>query len=187
MPTFSEKRLARNFYKTLRRFNVSPKAVADDGVHAAITLLATAQSITADIVALDVPRNVSIKGTKAGASLTGNVKIYGKNVDGADITETIAINTNDSEVLGLLAFKSVSRIDVPVRVTTADTVKIGFGKKIGFPEVIKGDCVLFASLNEVVEATRPAVVHGAEVHNCTFAPNSAPNGNELVVIYFVAP
>ena len=186
MTTFSEKRVARNFYKTLRRFNVSPLAVSAVGVHAAITLLATTQSITDNFLVLDVPRNVTIKGTMAGATLTGNVKIYGLNANGANITETIALNGN-TEVVGALAFKSVTRVDLPVRITAADTVSIGFGKKIGFPEVIVGDCVLFTSLNKVYEATRPTVAVGAGVENCTVSPNSAPNGTALVVVYFVAP
>jgi len=187
MTTFSEKRVARNFYKTLRRFNVSPAAVNAAGVHANITLLATTQAIAdGTFAALDCPRNVTIKGTMAGASLTGNVKIYGLNTDGAQITETIALN-NNTEVMGNLAFAKVTRVDLPVRITAADTVSIGFGKKIGFPEVIAGDPVLFTSLNEVVETTRPTVAHGAGVHDCTFAPNSAPNGTKFIVVYFVAP
>jgi hypothetical protein len=186
MTTFSEKRVARNFYKTLRRFNVSPLAVSTTAVHAAVTLLATTQSIVDNFTNPDVPRNVTIKGVMAGATLTGNVKIYGLNADGANITETIALNAS-TEVVGALAFKTVTRVDLPVRITANDTVSIGFGKKIGFPEVVVGDCVLFTSLNKVFETTRPTVATGTDVHNCTIAPNSAPAGTALVVIYFVAP
>ncbi|MGD0002881.1 MAG: hypothetical protein ABSE06_01485 [Anaerolineaceae bacterium] len=186
MTTFSEKRVARNFYKTLRRFNVSPAAVSATAVHAAITLLATTQAIVTGFTNPDFPRNVTIKGTMAGASLTGNVKIYGLNMDGANITETIALN-NNNEVLGNLAFKTVTRVDLPVRVTAADTVSIGMGKKIGLPEVVLGDCVLFTSLNGAVETVRPTVAVASGVEGCTFAPSTSPNGNALIVIYFIAP
>ena len=186
MTTLSEKRVSRNFYKTLRRLNVSPLAVSTTAVHAAVTLLTTTQSIVDNFTSPDVPRNVTIKGVMAGATLTGNVKIYGLNADGANITETIALNAS-TEVVGNLAFAKVTRVDLPVRITAADTVSIGFGKKIGFPEIVPGDTVMFTSLNKVFEVTRPTVAVGAGVENCTVSPNSAPNGTALVVVYFVAP
>lgn len=51
-------------------------------VHAAITLLATTQSVTTSITNPNAPRCLSITGTKAGATLTGNVLITGTDADG---------------------------------------------------------------------------------------------------------
>ena len=170
----------------LRCYAVSPKTLDTAGVHAAITLLATAQDISTGIVGPDVPRVLSITGTMAGASLTGNVVIYGYDVDGNPLKQTIALN-NNATVAGNLAFKSIYQISLPVRITAADTVKIGFTDAIGLPEIIPGDTVVMTTLDGAFEATRPTVVHDhALVSKCTIDPNTALATGKELCIYYIA-
>lgn len=155
-------------------------------VHASITLLTTVQDI-APTTQPDVPRNITIKGAKAGGSLTGNVVITGTNVRGAVISETIAINTNDSEVSGLKAFKTITNIHVPVRVTSADTVSIGVGDCLGLDRCMEGDEVLYVTFAGVYETTRPTVVADSdEVEKNTMNINGTLDGSSDIVVGFIS-
>lgn len=90
-------------------------AESDDGVLAATDLNATAQSITAGLHNPAVPRNVKVDGS--AANIAGNVKVYGTNFAGDAINETIALN-GVTAVAGNLAFKTVTKVDLPARVNT---------------------------------------------------------------------
>jgi hypothetical protein len=170
-----------------RRQKISNAAIGTNVyVHAAITLLTTVQDIT-PTTQPDVARIVSITGTKAGGSLTGNVVITGTNIRGEVITDTIAINTNDSEVFGVKAFKTITNIRVPVRVTSADTVKIGVGDALGLDRCMEGDEVIYATFGGVYETTRPTVVaDDNEVEKNTVNPNGTLNGSADLVVGFIS-
>jgi hypothetical protein len=87
-------------------------AASSDGVHAAMNLGAAVQAITTGITNPGVPRNIRIDGNVSG--ITGNVKITGTNFDGKVITEEITAN-GTTAVDGNLAFKTVTKIDLPVQ------------------------------------------------------------------------
>ena len=90
-------------------------AANTNGVMALTNLGVVAQSITTGLISPAVPRNLQIDGNVSG--ITGNVKIYGTNFAGAAITETIALDgTTDKP--GNLAFKTVTKVDLPVQVHT---------------------------------------------------------------------
>jgi hypothetical protein len=99
-------------------------------VHAAITLAAAPQTITTAITSPAVPRCLSITGTKAGSTLTGNVVITGTDEDGVACSATIALEDNETIFDYWQLFSTVTQIVVPVQVTTGDTVKIGFVDKL---------------------------------------------------------
>jgi hypothetical protein len=170
------------FLTKLREHTVSPIATDADGIHAAVTLLAAAQVVSTAIVQPDVPRVVTITGAKAGANLTGNVVIWGLDVDGNPVKDTIALNDN-ATVAGVKAFKYVQQINLPARVTVADTVEVGFNDAIGLPELIPGDTILAAIFNKVYETVRPTVHIGAAVADCYVDPNSALDGSSLILVY----
>jgi hypothetical protein len=92
-------------------------------VMAKTTLLAATQEITAVV---DPPwaQFAVIRGFKAGLTLTGNVVVHG--TDGADleVSDTIALN-DDNIVTGDQAFKTITSVDLPVRVTAGDQVSVG--------------------------------------------------------------
>jgi hypothetical protein len=96
-----------------------------DFVHTAITLGATAQSVTTDITNPPIPRCLSITGTKAGATLTGNVVITGTGENGEACSVTIALDGNETVFDYWQLFAAVSQIDLPARTAAGDTVKIG--------------------------------------------------------------
>lgn len=85
---------------------------SSDGVHAAMNLGAAVQSITTGITNPAVPRNIRIDGNVAG--ITGKVKITGVNFAGDVITEEIQAD-GITAVDGNLAFKTVTKIDLPVQ------------------------------------------------------------------------
>lgn len=94
-------------------------------VHAAITLLATPQVIATVIASPAVPRCLSITGTKAGATLTGNVVLTGTDENGDACSATIALDGNETIFDYWQLFATVTQIDLPAQTTAGDTVKIG--------------------------------------------------------------
>jgi len=117
------------------RYNTTPAVKSATATKAAFTLLVGAQpGITAGITQPDVPRTMTVKGNDA--NVTGNVVIHGTNFADAVVTDTIALNAA-TEVLGLVAFKTVTSIDFPAyAVAGTETVSIGRGAGIGFPSII---------------------------------------------------
>ena len=93
----------------------SAVALDADGVLGLTNLGATAQTITAGLTDPAVPRGLSVVGNVSG--VTGNIKVYGTNYAGAAITETLALN-GTTPVLGAKAFRSVTKVDLPVQVHT---------------------------------------------------------------------
>lgn len=164
----------------------APDAASATYVHANITLTTAIQSITTGITSPDFPRVITIKGTKAGGALTGNVVITGTNIRGEVITDTIALNDN-SEVAGVKAFKTITSIQVPVRATAGDVVSIGVSDALGLDRCMSGDEVLMAAADGVYEATRPSVVFDTdEVEKNTMDPNTALNASIDFTVAYIA-
>jgi len=167
-----------------KAFDTATVAAADS-VHAAVTLLTTTQNITTVITQPTCPRVVSITGTKAGGSLTGNVVITGLDAGGAVVTDTIAINTNDSTVSGVVAFAVITNIALPVRATSGDTVKIGVTEKLGLGHKLAHNTVLAAYHNNALEATpATAVVSATNMSLNTVDLNTSLN-NAVVDVYLI--
>src|SRR3972149_3688195 len=97
------------------RYQITPEAASAVAIHAAINLAAGAQNVATGITNPDVPRTVTIKGNVAG--IVGNVVISGTNINGEEITDTIALN-GVTEVEGVKAFKTVTNINLPARTHT---------------------------------------------------------------------
>jgi len=90
-------------------------AASSNGIHAAMNLSAVAQAITTGITNPAVARNIRIAGNVAG--INGKVKITGTNYAGKVISEELTAN-GTTAVDGALAFKTVSKIDLPLQVHT---------------------------------------------------------------------
>jgi hypothetical protein len=176
--------LSRGF---IARFQVSSAdAVAQSitGILGVTPLTAQTQSIIAGISNPAVPRNVKIKANAAGVA--GNVVITGTNYQGLEISETLALN-GTTEVLGNKAFKSVTRIDLPIETHAGtDTVSVGFSNKLGIPYKLSLDTVLVAYREGVKEGTAPTVtVSPTNIEDNTVLLNSALNGTQIDVILVV--
>jgi hypothetical protein len=87
-------------------------AASSDGVHAAMNLGAAVQAITTGITNPAVPRNIRIDGNVSG--INGKVKITGTDFAGTVITEEIQADGTTAKD-GALAFKTVTKIDLPVQ------------------------------------------------------------------------
>ncbi|MEN6349333.1 MAG: hypothetical protein ABFD08_08070 [Syntrophomonas sp.] len=90
-------------------------ALSANGVKALTNLGAAAQAIATGIINPAVPRALSIVGNVAG--ITGDVVITGTNYADGAITETLALN-GVTTVNGNKAFKTITKIDLPVQVHT---------------------------------------------------------------------
>lgn len=152
-------------------------AASNTAVHAAIALTEAAQDITTNITNPAVPRALRIKGNQAGVA--GNVVIEGTNYAGEAITETIAANGANA-VEGNKAFKTVTKITVPVLVGEGDTISVGFNDKLGLPYKLAHNTVLAAYHNNTLEGTAPTVtVSAADLESNTIDLNTALNGKQV--------
>lgn len=161
------------------------KATAGDNaaILVATELTAEAQTITENIAQPNnIPRNISVVGNVAG--ITGNVTISGINYNNDPITETLVLNGNTA-VLGNKAFKTITEVGLPVQTADGNTVSIGVGEKLGLPYKLFNKIVLYASLDNVAEATAPTLTIDPEVlENNTVKLNSALDG-KVVDMYFL--
>lgn len=162
------------------RYRTAPALASATGVHAAITLTTSTQTVTTGITNPGVPRILTIKGSQA--SQAGNVVITGTNINDEVITETIALNEANS-VDGTKAFKTVTSIALPVRTTAGDTVSIGTGAKIGFPCAIPNASLVFAkSFNLTVDAG--TVTAAATVESSLYAAAGTFDGAKYLDLFF---
>lgn len=163
--------------------SVADAVVASDtGVHAVILLTAAPQDIIAAITNPAVPRALRIKGNQAGAA--GNVVITGTNYAGEIITETIAAN-GATAVEGNMAFKTVTKITVPILVGAGDSISVGWNEKLGLPFKLAHNTVLATYLDNTKEGTVPTVTtDAANLENNTLDLNSALSG-KVVDAYLI--
>ena len=85
-------------------------------------------------------RNVTVIRTVGGnADTPGTIIVAGTDVDGRAVSDTIAVGTTGVTVVGVVAFKTVTSVTGAGWVINqaADTVKVGFGDKIGLPSAIR--------------------------------------------------
>lgn len=132
------------------------KAVGLDDVHAAITLPDTGtEEVTTGITDPDVPRSINVQGNQVG--ITGDLVIDGTNYNDEAISETFALSGTD-EIVGDKAFKTVTKITVPVKNGAGDTVAVGLGNKLGLHQTLAAaGQVLFCTLDRAVQAPTVAV------------------------------
>jgi hypothetical protein len=133
------------------------------------------------------PRSLSATaGGTAGDIAAVSVVVYGTNIHNEVISEVLpafTVNTAGT-VNGLKAFKTITGYDVPAMDGVGCTVAIGFGDKIGLPDLLTLDTVLMAFLNGVREATAPTVaVDADEVEKNTVLLDSALAGHDVDVYY----
>lgn len=113
----------------------APAAADVDGICAAQAIAGAADAVingalaSAGAVTMDVPRGVQVDSSDAGDT-TQTVTVYGRDVYGASMVETIALN-GTTDVLGLKAFASISRVAVDA--VMAGNLTVGTTGKLGLP------------------------------------------------------
>ena len=166
----------------VQHYRIAPVAVGVATVLAATALTDAAQAITAGITNPDYPRIVTVKGNAAG--VVGNVVITGTNILDEEITDTIALNAT-TEVLGAKAFKTVTKIDLPVEVHAGtDTVSVGVGKKFGMPHIVANAAAVLVKLFDGSADTGTLAVD-VLIEKNLFALNGAPNGTKIIDLYYL--
>lgn len=142
---------------------------------------------------LDTPRCITIDSSGAGDT-TQSATVYGYDVYGQAMTETIAFN-GTTEVSGTKAFKSVTRIAISAAL--AGNANAGFNDKLGLPVrvtdagyvisvkwagVLAADAGTFAA----ADVTSPATATTDDVRG-TYTPSSAANGSRRLVMAIAVP
>lgn len=131
----------------------------------------------------DVPRVLSVVGS--AATVAGNVVVSGKDIEGNDISDTIALN-GTSTVSGVKAFSEVESVVLPTKTGATETVSVGVTKKFGMPEVVTKDGIIFANAGSAIEGTRPTLVADTAISKCTISPNTNPDGAKTFRFVYIA-
>ena len=175
------------FIKHLAVAAANATVASTTGVHAAVTDTGAQQVVTTGITNPSVPRNVT---ATAGGTATDikaiQVIVAGTNYAGVAITETLPAFTVDTAgtVVGSKAFKTVTSITIPAHDGTGATTAIGFGEKLGLPDLLPTNTVLFAALGGTKEATAPTVTTSTTaLESNTVDLNSALNSSAVDVYY----
>jgi len=164
--------------------------VADaDGVMSALTDDGAEATVTSELTSPAVPRNITATaGGTAGDIKAIQVVVTGTNYADETITETLpafTVNTAGT-VQGSKAFKTVTQVVIPAHDGTGATTAIGWGDKLGLPDKLTHNTVLFAFLDNVLEGTAPTVaVSASAIESNTVDLNSALDGSVVDVYYLV--
>lgn len=170
----------------LAHYNIpaaSASAESDAGALAATDLNAAAQSITTGITNPAVPRNVKVDGNASG--INNVVKVWGTDMAGAEISEEITPN-GTTAVAGALAFKTITKIDLPVEDHTAakqkTTSAVTAATGAGAVTLLVAAAVLGASGREVTFALEAADV--VSTTTAATAIKNALNADAVVGAHF---
>lgn len=167
----------------------SPGAADTNAVHAAVTDDGTEQVITTGITNPAVhPRTVTAtSGGTAGDIGAIQVIVEGTNINDEVISETLPIFTANSAttVESTKAFKTITEITIPAHDGLGATTEIGYGEKLGMPDILTRNTVIAAYLGGTKEGTAPTVtVDADEVEKNLVDLNSSLNGTEVIVDYY---
>ncbi|MDQ7095948.1 hypothetical protein REC12_20345 [Desulfosporosinus sp. PR] len=159
------------------------------GIHAPVACSATQTTVVnIAITNPSVPRNITATAGGTAADIKAvQVTITGTNYADEVISETLPAFTIDTAgtVAGNKAFRTVTNVSIPAMDGAGATVSIGFGEKLGLPFKIAHNTVLTAYLDNVKEATAPAVTTSTvDIDENTIDLNS-PLNSKLVDAYLL--
>lgn len=145
----------------------------------------------------DAPRALVF--TTAGgtpAHAPANVVITGKDVNGNDLKETLALAQTATTATSTRTYAKIIKLEFAVGDGTAATIAITFAAPVGLKRKIRSRAGLIATLKEVVNGavvttgtfTAPTTT---DLPNGTYSPASAPNDvSDYAIVYeadFTAP
>ena len=174
----------------LAHFNIpaaSVKAPVANGVHAAVTSLATASVVTTGITNPTVPMNITATAGGTAEDVKAiQVIIEGTNFNDEVITETLPAFTVDTlgTVAGTKAFKTVTKITIPAHDGLGATTAIGFGAIFGLPYKLSAtEQVIVKLFNNAADTG--TVAKSANLESNTFDPNGTPDGAKPIDLYII--
>jgi hypothetical protein len=171
----------------------APAAADVDGLSLAVASVNGIRTVLIDGVTLGVlspPRNVTVTvgggGTPADAA--ANATITGVDINGAAISEVLALNQAGGLVVGAKAFAQVTSIVEDAGQGTGATISYGFGALIGLGKKIKTRAGLTAPIfqiaNAVAVTTGTFAAASVGLPNGTYSPASAANGALNYALYY---
>jgi len=169
-------------HRYLAEFKCAPKSAGAETVHDSITLTNEAQTIDTEFKDIDLARPILI--TKKSNSVAGNVKLYGTDILGRSITETISLPTGATTIESTKAFKSVTKADLPAYTTEGDWIKIGTVNKIGLPALFDEDRIILTIFDKA-QITHTGTYSKSDIALNILAPTGAifNDTKELIVIF----
>lgn len=152
-------------------------AADEDGILAAEALPAEAADYTTFENDMPYARNWT---AVCSDTQTGAITVTGTNLADQVISETKDL-TSDTPVVGALAFKTITNINLPQKVGS-ETINVGWGDKLGLPFMFSVKPILWAADDGVIETTVPTVaVDADEVEKNTIDLNSAMDGSVITI------
>jgi hypothetical protein len=173
----------------LQNQELTPAAADDDLLlNDEAVLLSGPKVITSFLAQPDVPRNIVVTpGGTTNDIAAGSVVIEGINVDGAAISENIALANNQSTaVVGNKAFAKISKITIPQGDGADATLDIGTGEKIGLIKCMDGDGFFIKGLSDGSALSGATVASNATaLESNTVIPDPAPNGSRKFTFLYI--
>lgn len=171
-----------------RLFSLGAVAVASaTAVHAAITGGLAALEVTADITNPDFPRSLTITpgGTTADVAAC-SIVIEGTDYDGNVIQESFAFAANaTAATVGAKAFKTVTKISIPIQDGEAATFAVGIGNKIGLPFAMDAASeIMLGILGTTITAHNPVVTSPVTLAGSTIDMSAGTyNGTKVAMVF----
>ena len=177
--------------QTIGTTTTAPEASDDDQIKAAsknsfnstthFLMRSSGVGSSAFLAQPDFARNIIVT---MNNTATGTLKITGTDISGAAITENLTWAGESGVKASTKAFKTTTRYDGTFSVTTVQA-KIGTGDLLGLNSTLATNTVVMAALNDVREATAPAVTVSATTLSLnTIDLNSAYSSTRPVKIWF---
>lgn len=179
---------------------IDPALADTDGIMTVVQSLLTTEvtyddTLEALAAAISPPRNITVT-TGAGGTpghSPSEATIVGKDINGADLTEVIALSQAAATDLGAKAFASVSSVTLKDDGSgTGAALEVGFGSIIGLGKQVKSRAGAIAILQEIEAGTVKAGDALAGTYadaatglpNGTYDPGSAPDGSKDYAVYY---
>jgi hypothetical protein len=167
----------------VQHYAIAPTLGDVDTVLAAVTLDDTDPTVvTTGIVLPDAPRVLSITGNQAG--IAGDVVIEGTSIDDEPISETIALDEGNT-VNGTLAFKTVTKITLPAKTGSGDTVSVGTLDVFGIPHALPNAALLLFKLFDGSSDAGTLAVDADVLELNQYTIAGTPDGAKVLDLYYV--
>jgi len=169
----------------LKMMTIVPAAIVANRYVASTNMINGAYTVANTAPGDGLAHNVTVAQTAAGAEDTnGKVTITGKDVNGKVITEDIIPDAGVT-VQGNKAFKEITSIVGSGWAINEgnDTIVVGFGEKVGFPELIAATADILLVGFDTALVNAPTLAVASTVDGCTVLVPTGDGTKKLRVIY----
>lgn len=165
----------------------NPVVAGNTGYKSAVTL---GDGVTTTVLAAAItqPAFARTVRLKSNASSVDGLKvtISGTDIRGDAITEEVTMAATANPTDSAKAFKTITSILFPARGAGGDTISVGPGGSLGLDRKVSEDSALYATVDTVIESTRPVITDAATLAGCTVLISTALANNKAFVVAYVA-